>query len=63
VNDDAFPFAAHETLIDFKVDEVAVAVTEVGVASATGGADTETAVARLVVVPSPNSPELFLPQH
>jgi len=63
VNDDALAFAAHDTLIDFKVDEVAVAETDVGVARATGGADTETAVARIVVVPSPNSPELFLPQH
>ena len=60
---DALPFAAHDTLIDFRVEDVAEAVTEDGVARATGGADTETAVARLVAVPSPNSPELFLPQH
>jgi hypothetical protein len=63
VNDDALPFAAHETLIDFKVDEVAVAVTEVGVESVTGGADTETAVEEFVVAPLPNSPYVFLPQH
>jgi hypothetical protein len=44
VNDDALAFAAHDTLIDFKVDEVAVAVTEVGVARATGGTDTVTAL-------------------
>jgi hypothetical protein len=63
VNEAALTFVAHDTLTDFRVDDVAVAVTEVGVARATGGADTETAVARLVVVPSPISPELFLPQH
>jgi hypothetical protein len=56
VNDAALAFAAHDTLIDFKVDEVAVSVTEVGVASVLGGADTETAVEALVVVPLPNSP-------
>jgi hypothetical protein len=63
VNDDALAFAAHDTLIDFKVDEVAVAATEVGVASVTGGADTEIAVKALVVVPLPNSPYVFRPQH
>jgi hypothetical protein len=63
VNEAALAFAAHDTLIDFRVEAVAAAATDVGVASATGGADTETAVARLVAVPSPNSPELFLPQH
>jgi hypothetical protein len=63
VKEDALAFAAHETLIDLRVDAVAVATTDVGVASARGAADTETAVARLVAVPSPNSPELFLPQH
>ena len=63
MNEAALTFAAHDTLTDFSVEDVAVAVTEVGAARATGGADTETAVARLVVVPSPNSPELFLPQH
>jgi hypothetical protein len=63
VNEAALALAAHETLIDFSVDAVAVATTDVGVASATGGADTETAVARLVTEPSPSSPELFLPQH
>jgi hypothetical protein len=63
VKEEALALAAHETLIDFRVDAVALATTDVGVARATGGADTETAVARLVAVPSPNSPELFLPQH
>jgi hypothetical protein len=63
VKEDAFEFAAHDTLIDFRVDAVALAATEVGVDSVTGGADTETAVEELVVVPLPNSPYVFLPQH
>jgi len=56
VNEAALAFAAHATLIDFRVDEVAVDVTEAGVERVTGGADTETAVERAVVVPSPSSP-------
>ena len=63
MNEAALAFAAHDTLIDFRVDAVAAAATDVGVASATGGADTETAVEELAVVPLPNSPYVFLPQH
>jgi hypothetical protein len=63
VNEAALAFTAHETLIDFRVEAVAAAATDVGVASATGGADTETAVEELAVVPLPNSPYVFLPQH
>jgi hypothetical protein len=63
VKDEALAFAAHDTLIDFRVDAVAVTATEVGVASVTGGADTETAVEEFVVAPLPNSPYVFLPQH
>ena len=63
MNEAALALAAHETLIDFRVDAVALAATEVGVASATGGADTETAVDELVVVSLPNAPLAFLPQH
>jgi hypothetical protein len=63
VKDEALAFAAHDTLIDFRVDAVAVTATEVGVDSVTGGADTESAVEELVVVPLPNSPYVFLPQH
>jgi hypothetical protein len=63
VNEAALTFVAHDTLTDFRVDDVAVAVTEDGAASVTGGADTETAVEELVVVPLPNSPYVFLPQH
>jgi len=43
VKEEALALAAHETLIDFRVDAVAVATTDVGVASATGGADTAAA--------------------
>jgi hypothetical protein len=56
VNEAALALAAHDTLIDFKVEAVAVAATDVGAASATGGADTETAVNELLVVPLPNAP-------
>jgi hypothetical protein len=63
VNEAALAFAAHDTFIDLKVDAVAVAATDDGVASATGGADTETAVDELVFVPLPNAPWAFLPQH
>jgi hypothetical protein len=63
VKEEALAFAAHDTLIDFRVDAVAVTATEVGVESVAGGADTETVVEELVVVPLPNSPYVFLPQH
>jgi len=63
VKDEALAFAAHDTLIDFRVDAVAVTATDVGVESVTGGADTETAVEEFVVAPLPNSPYVFLPQH
>jgi hypothetical protein len=63
VNEAALALAAHDTLIDFRVDAVAVATTDVGVESVTGGADTETAVEEFVVAPLPNSPYVFLPQH
>ena len=43
MKEEALALAAHETLIDFRVDAVAVATTDVGVASATGGADTAAA--------------------
>jgi hypothetical protein len=63
VNEAALAFAAHDTLIDFRVEAVAAAATEVGVESVTGGADTETAVEEFVVAPLPSSPYVFLPQH
>ena len=44
VKEEAFAFAAHETLIDFRVDDVAVAVTEVGVTRADAAAETLTAL-------------------
>ena len=63
MNEAALAFAAHVTFIDFRVDAVAAAATDVGVESVTGGADTETAVEEFVVAPLPNSPYVFLPQH
>ena len=63
VNDEALAFAAHDTLIDFRVDAVAVAVTEVGVARAEAAADTVTALDVVFVVPSPNCPFRLSPQH
>ena len=56
-------FAAHETLIDFRVEAVAVATTDVGVESARGAADTETAEVVFEVEPLPSEPDWFRPQH
>ena len=61
--EDAPVLAAQETSIDFSVDAVAVAATEVGVLKVTGGAITDTAVAVLFVVPLPSCPERLSPQH
>ena len=55
--------APQDTSSDFAIDAVAVTVIDDGAASVTAGAKTETANERLVVVPSPSSPESFLPQH
>jgi hypothetical protein len=63
VNEAALTFAAHDTLTDFSVDDVAVAVTEVGAARAEAAADTVTAFEVVFVVPSPSCPHLLSPQH
>ena len=63
MNEAALAFAAHDTFIDFRVDAVAVAVTEVGVARAEAAADTVTALDVVFVVPSPSCPHLLSPQH
>ena len=63
MKEDALAFAAHDTLIDFRVDAVAVATTDVGVASARGAADTETAEVVFEVEPLPSEPDWFRPQH
>ena len=63
MKEDALAFAAHDTLIDFRVDAVAVATTDVGVESARGAADTETAEVVFEVEPLPSEPDWFRPQH
>jgi hypothetical protein len=63
VYEDAPVLASQETSIDFSVDAVAVAVTEVGVLSVVGGARTDTAATEFVVVLLPSAPYVFLPQH
>jgi hypothetical protein len=55
-----FVTAPHDTSIDFKVEAVAAASIGFGMSRKAG---TETAVNELVVVPLPNAPYMFLPQH
>jgi hypothetical protein len=61
--EDAFDTAFHETSSDLGVALVAVAATDVGEDNGTGGSKTETAVDELLVVPFPNAPYVFRPQH
>ena len=55
--------APHDTLIDFNVDAVAVAVTDAGVASSENDANTNTGTVRSMLLPFPNSPCELPPQH
>lgn len=56
--------ALQDTSIDFNVDEVAVATTDVGAPRAVGvGVVTNTAAGPVDSSPSPNWPSTSLPQH
>jgi hypothetical protein len=60
VYDVLFVTAPHDTSIDFETETVGAAATGVGMSRKAG---IETAVNELTVVPLPNSPYVFLPQH
>jgi hypothetical protein len=58
-----FETAPHDTSIDFAVDVVAVAATEVGVDRTVGVVRTYAGVARSTLLPSPKVPSPLPPQH